>query len=151
MGLSGGWFDAEDCPLRIDLCEAIHNLNTAIKPWAPTSQAQNGARNNFAQKKKPPEGGLIRQEVITSSLLQQEQQQERRRQQQVQQQERQHQQQVQQQERVQLQELVLLFYHMQPRQQLKELPKEVSLSCQLSFEGKVGLTISGNCHKLGCD
>lgn len=51
----------------------------------------------------------------------------------------------------QLQELGLLFYHMRPRQQLKELPKEVSLSCQLSFEGEVGLTIFGNCHKLGCD
>jgi len=99
-------------------------------------------------KKKPPEGGLIRQEVITSFLLQQvQQQQERRHQQQVQQ----RRQQVQRQERVQLQELGLLFYHMRPRQQLKELPKEVSLSCQLSFEGEVGLTIFGNCHKLGCD
>ena len=102
-------------------------------------------------KKKPPEGGRIRQEVITSFLLQQVQQQERRHQQQVQQQERQHRQQVQRQERVQLQELGLLFYHMRPMQQLKELPKEVSLSCQLSVEGEVGLTISGNCHKLSCD
>ncbi len=86
--------------------------------------------------------------MITSFLLQQvQQQQEQRHQQQVQQ----RRQQVQRQERVQLQELGLLFYHMRPRQQLKELPKEVSLSCQLSFEGEVGLTISGNCHKLGCD
>jgi hypothetical protein len=52
--------------------------------------------------------------------LQQEQQQERR------------------QELVQLQELELLFYHRRPRRQLKKLPKEVSLSCQLSFEGREG-------------
>jgi hypothetical protein len=53
--------------------------------------------------------------------LQQEQQQQERRQ-----------------ELVQLQELELLFYHRRPRRQLKKLPKEVSLSCQLSFEGRGG-------------
>ena len=91
----------------------------------------------------------MHQEEITSFLqqqVQQERQEQQVRQRLAQQQER-HRQQVQQQQ-AQLQELGLLFYHMQPRQQLKELPIEESLSCQLSFEGKVGLTISGNCHKI---
>jgi hypothetical protein len=79
-------------------------------------------------------------------LEQQEQQVRQQLERQVQQER--HRQQVQQQVLVQLQELGHLFYHMQPRQQLKELPIVESLSCQLSFEGKVGLTISRNCHKI---
>lgn len=62
----------------------------------------------------------VRRQVLVQQRLQQEQQQERR------------------QELVQLQELELLFYHRRPRRQLKKLPKEVSLSCQLSFEGRGG-------------
>jgi len=64
----------------------------------------------------------VRRQVLVQQRLQQEhqQQQERR------------------QELVQLQELELLFYHRRPRRQLKKLPKEVSLSCQLSFEGREG-------------
>ncbi len=60
----------------------------------------------------------VRRQVLVQQRLQQEQQ--RR------------------QELVQLQELELLFYHRRPRRQLKKLPKEVSLSCQLSFEGRGG-------------
>ncbi len=62
-----------------------------------------------------------RQVLVQQRLQQQEQQQQERRQ-----------------ELVQLQELELLFYHRRPRRQLKKLPKEVSLSCQLSFEGRGG-------------
>ena len=68
----------------------------------------------------------VRRQVLVQQRLQQEQQ----RLQQEQQQQRQ--------ELVQLQELELLFYHRRPRRQLKKLPKEVSLSCQLSFEGRGG-------------
>ncbi len=63
---------------------------------------------------------VLVQQRLQQQRLQQEQQQERR------------------QELVQLQELELLFYHRRPRRQLKKLPKEVSLSCQLSFEGRGG-------------
>ncbi len=65
----------------------------------------------------------VRRQVLVQQRLQQEQQQQERRQ-----------------ELVQLQELELelLFYHRRPRRQLKKLPKEVSLSCQLSFEGRGG-------------
>ena len=63
----------------------------------------------------------VRRQVLVQQRLQQEQQQQERRQ-----------------ELVQLQELELLFYHKRPRRQLKKLPKEVSLSCQLSFEGRGG-------------
>ena len=65
----------------------------------------------------------VRRQVLVQQRLQQEQQRL---------------QQEQQQELVQLQELELLFYHRRPRRQLKKLPKEVSLSCQLSFEGRGG-------------
>ena len=65
----------------------------------------------------------VRRQVLVQQRLQQEQQQ---------------QQQERRQELVQLQELELLFYHRRPRRQLKKLPKEVSLSCQLSFEGRGG-------------
>jgi len=61
-------------------------------------------------------------------LLEQQVQQERQQLERRVQQER-HRQQVRQQVQVQLQELGHLFYHMQPRQQLKELPIEESLSC----------------------
>ena len=66
----------------------------------------------------------VRRQVLVQQRLQQEQQRL--------------QQEQQQQELVQLQELELLFYHRRPRRQLKKLPKEVSLSCQLSFEGRGG-------------
>ena len=64
----------------------------------------------------------VRRQVLVQQRLQQEQQQQQERRQEL----------------VQLQELELLFYHKRPRRQLKKLPKEVSLSCQLSFEGRGG-------------
>ena len=64
----------------------------------------------------------VRRQVLVQQRLQQEQQQQQERRQEL----------------VQLQELELLFYHRRPRRQLKKLPKEVSLSCQLSFEGRGG-------------
>ncbi len=67
----------------------------------------------------------VRRQVLVQQRLQQEQQ-------------RLQQEQQRRQELVQLQELELLFYHRRPRRQLKKLPKEVSLSCQLSFEGRGG-------------
>ena len=64
----------------------------------------------------------VRRQVLVQQRLQQEQQQQQERRQEL----------------VQLQELELLFFHKRPRRQLKKLPKEVSLSCQLSFEGRGG-------------